>query len=62
MYCHAYVLCYLHRLLTMQHGRIVKSVFNSLHDLKNQAFPSLVSKSYDLAEIYRIDMESSIEL
>ena len=62
MYCHANVLCYLHRLLTMQPGRIVKSVFNSLHDLNNQGFPSWVSRSYDLAESYQIDMESCIEL
>ena len=62
MYCHANVLCYLHWLLTMQHGRIVKSVFNSLNDLNNQGFPSWVSKSYDLAGIYQIDMESCIEL
>ena len=50
--CHANVLCYLHRLLKMQHGVIAKSVFNSLHDLNNQGFPSWVSKSDDLAEIY----------
>ena len=62
MYCHANVLCYLHRLLTMQPGRIVKSVFNSLHDLNNQGFPSWVSRSYDLAESYQIDTESCIEL
>ena len=62
MYCHANVLCYLHRLLTMQLGRIVKSVFNSLHDLNNQGFPSWVSRSYGLAESYQIDMESCIEL
>ena len=62
MYCHANVLWYPHRFLTMQHGRIVKSVFNSLHDLNIQGFPSWVSKSYDLAEIYQIDMESCIEL
>ena len=62
MYCHANVLCNLHRLLTMQTGRIVKSVLNSLHDLNNQGFPSWVSRSYDLAESYQIDMESCIEL
>ena len=28
MYRHATVLCYFHRLLAMQHGGIVKSVFN----------------------------------
>ena len=62
MYCHANALCYLHRLLTMQPGRIVKSVFNSLHNLNYQGFPSWVSRSYDLAESYQIDMESCIEL
>ena len=62
MYCHANVLCYLHRVLTVQHGRIVKSVFNSLRDLNNPGFPSWVSKSYDFAEIYQINMESCIEL
>ena len=56
MYCQANVLCYLHRLLTMQPGRIVKSVFNSLHNLNNQGFQSWVSRSYDLAESYEIDM------
>ena len=40
----------------------MKSVFNSLHDLNNQGFPSWVSRSYDLAESYQIDMESCIEL
>ena len=61
MYCHANVLCYLHRLLTMQPG-IVKSVFNSLHDLTNQGFSSWVSRSNDLAESYQIDKGSWIDL
>ena len=40
----------------------MKSVFNSLHDLNNQGFPSWVSRSIDLAESYQIDMKSCIEL
>ena len=31
MCCHANVLGYMHRLLKMQSGQVVKSVFNSLH-------------------------------
>ena len=50
IYRDANVLYYRYRLLAMQLGEIVKSVFNSLHDLNNQRFPSWVSKSYDLAE------------
>ena len=58
----ANALCYLHRLLTMQPGRIVKFVFNSLYDLNNHGFPSWVSRSYELAESYQIGMELCIEL
>ena len=38
IYCHANVLCYLHRLLTMRHGSTVKSVFNVLCNLNDQGF------------------------
>ena len=38
IYCHANVLCYFHRLLTMHHGSTVKSVFNVLCNLNDQGF------------------------
>ena len=38
IYCHANVLGYFHRLLTMRHGSTVKSVFNVLCNLKTKVF------------------------
>ena len=62
MYCHVNVLCYMHRLLKMQSGQVVKSVFDSLHKLNNQGFHTWVSKAYELGQLYGIDIDSCSEL
>ena len=62
MYCHVNVLCYMHRLLKMQYGQVVKSVFDSLHKLNNQGFHTWVSKAYELGQLYGIDIDSCSEL
>ena len=62
MYCHVNVLCYMHRLLKMQSGQVVKSVFDSLHKLNNQGFHTWVSKAYELSQLYGIDIDSCSEL
>ena len=62
IYCHANVLCYFHRLLTMHHGSTVKSVFNVLCNLNDQGFQTWISRAYDLATIYQIDMNSCTDL
>ena len=38
LYCHINVLCFFHRLLKMQPGKTVKSVFDTLYNLYNQGF------------------------
>ena len=55
-------LCYMHRLLKMQSGQVVKSVFDSLHKLDNQGFHTWVSKAYELSQLYGIDIDSCSEL
>ena len=60
--CHVNVLCYLHRLLTMQSGKMVKSIFCALNALHNQGFPTWVTKACELAKYYDIDMDGSIML
>ena len=61
-FCQTDVLCYLHRLLTMPDGKLVKSVFCSLNALHSQGFPTWVTKAYDLAQAYNIDMDGSATL
>ena len=51
IYCHANVLCYFHRLLTMHHGSTVKYVLNVLCNLNVQGFQTLISRAYDLATV-----------
>ena len=60
--CHVYVLCYLHRLLKMQSGKMVKSRVCALNALQNQGFPTWVTKVYELAKDYDIDMDGSVTL
>ena len=60
--CHANVLCYFHRLLTMNHGSTVKSVFDVLCNLNAQGFQTWISRAYDLATMYQIDMNSCTDL
>ena len=62
IFCQVNVLCYLHRLLTMQNGKIVKSVFCTLSALHSQGFPTWVTKAYDLAGTYNIDMDEGTTL
>ena len=62
IYCHANVLCYFHRLLTMHHGSTVKYVFNVLCNLNDQGFQTWISRAYDLATKYQIDMHSCTDL
>ena len=59
---HVNVLCYMHRLLKMQSGKVVKSVFDSLHKLNNQGFHTWVSKAYERSQLYGIDIDSCSEL
>ena len=60
--CHVNVLCYLYRLLTMQSGKMVKSIFCALNSPRNQGFPTWVTKAYELAKDYDIDMDGSLML
>ena len=62
MYRHVNVLCYMHRLLKMQSGQVVKSVFDSLHKLNDQGFHTWVSKAYELSQLYDINIDSCSEL
>ena len=62
IFCQANVLCYLHRLLAMQNEKIVKSVFCTLSALHSQAFPTWVTKAYDLAGTYNIDIDEGAML
>ena len=62
VFCHINVLCYLHRLLTMPGEKIVKSVFHTLYALHGQGFSTWVTKAYDLAQVYDIDMNGSVAL
>ena len=62
VFCHINVSCYLHRLLTMPGERIVKSVFHTLDTLRGHGFTTWVTKAYDLAQIYDIDMNACAAL
>ena len=62
IFCQVNVLCYLHRLLTLQGGKIIKSVFCTLNDLHDQGFLTWVTKAYDLAGTYNIDMDEGATL
>ena len=60
--CHVNVLCYLHWLLTMESEKMVKSIFCALNALHDQGFPPWVTKAYELAKDYDIDMDGSVML
>ena len=62
IFCQVNVLCYLHRLLTLQGGKMIKSVFCTLNDLHDQGFLTWVTKAYDLAGTYTIDMDEGATL
>ena len=62
LYCHINVLCFFHRLLKMQPGKTVKSVFDTLYNLNNQGFQTWISKAYELSWSYDIDMDSCTQL
>ena len=62
IFCQVNVLCYLHRLLTMQNGKMIKSVFCTLNGLHGQGFPTWVTKAYALAGIDNIDMDEGATL
>ena len=49
---HINVLCFFHRLLKMQPGKTVKSVFDTLYNLTNQGFQTWISKAYELSWSY----------
>ena len=42
--------------------KIVKSVFHTLNALHGQVFSTWVTKAYDLAQVYDIDMNASVAL
>ena len=46
----------------MHHGSTVKSVFNVLCNLNDQGFQTWISRAYDLATMYQIDMNSCTDL
>ena len=46
----------------MHHGSTVKSVFNVLCNLNDQGFQTWISRAYDLAMMYQIDMNSCTDL
>ena len=48
----------MHRLLTLPGDSIVKSVFHTLDTLHGQGFMTWVTKAYDLAQTYNIDMSA----
>ena len=62
VFCHINVLCYLHRLLTMPGERIVKSVFHTLDTLRGHGFMTWVTRAYELAQIYDIDVNACVAL
>ena len=43
----------------MPHGKLVKSVFCTLNALHSQGFPTWLTKAYDLAQTYNIDMDGA---
>ena len=46
----------------MHHGSTVKYVFNVLCNLNVQGFQTWISRAYDLATMYLIDMNSCTDL
>ena len=62
IFCQTNVLYYLHRLLTMQIGKMVKSAFCKLNALYSGGFPTWVTNAYDLAGTYDIDMDEGTTL
>ena len=62
LYCHINVLCFFHRLLKMQPGNTVKSLFDTLYNLNTQGFQTWISKAYELSWSYDIDMDSCTQL
>ena len=46
----------------MSGEKIVKSVFHTLNALHGQGFSTWVTKAYDLAQVYDIDMNASVAL
>ena len=46
----------------MHHASTVKFVFNVLCNLNDQGFQTWISRAYDLATVYQIDMNSSTNL
>ena len=62
VYCHINVLCYYHRVLMMSENKITKSIFNGLHKLHRQGFPTWISRICELAEHYDIDLEGIREM
>ena len=62
LYCHINVLCFFHRLLKMQPGNTVKSLFDTLYNLNTQGFQTWISKAYELNWSYDIDMDSCTQL
>ena len=62
VYCHINVLCYYRRLLGMSENSISKSVFNGLHRLHQQGFPTWIGRTCALAEQYDIDLNGIMDM
>ena len=62
VYCHINILCYYRRLLGMSENSISKSVFNGLHRLHQQGFPTWIGRTCALAEQYDIDLNGIMDM
>ena len=60
IFCLINVLCYLHRLFTMPGDKIIKSAFHTLNAMHGEGFSTRVTKAYDLAQAYDIDMNACL--
>ena len=60
VFWHINVLCYSHQFWPCRVRKLSKSVFHTLNAL--QGFSTWVTKAYDLAQVYDIDMNASVAL
>ena len=56
IHCHVNVISYYVRIYNMPDSRLVKQAFNSLYSLTEQGFATWITKVWELARIYDIDL------
>lgn len=56
--CHVNLVCFMQRLMRVQAGQVVKSVFDLLYNLHNQGFRTWIAKAYKVSDLYDIDVDS----